>query len=49
MKPIRDHNTSGATPFVTYALIGLNLVVFLSCVELFRNAQHRLVFLIVGR
>jgi membrane associated rhomboid family serine protease len=31
MFPIRDHNPSGRTPFVTWALIALNVVVFLSC------------------
>lgn len=30
MFPIRDHNPSGRTPFVTWALIALNVVVFLS-------------------
>lgn len=30
MLPIRDHNPSGRTPFVTYALIALNVVIFLS-------------------
>ncbi|KNG94150.1 rhomboid family intramembrane serine protease [Pseudaestuariivita atlantica] len=30
MFPIRDHNPSGRTPFVTYALIAINVVVFLS-------------------
>ena len=29
MFPIRDHNPSGRTPYVTYALIGLNVAVFL--------------------
>lgn len=29
MFPIRDHNPSGRTPFVVYALIALNVVVFL--------------------
>lgn len=29
MFPIRDHNPSGRTPFVTFALIALNAVVFL--------------------
>jgi len=29
MFPIRDHNPSGRTPFVTYALIAINCVVFL--------------------
>ncbi len=30
MFPIRDHNPSGRTPFVTYALIVINVVVFIS-------------------
>ena len=29
MFPIRDHNPSGRTPFVTYVLIAVNIVVFL--------------------
>ena len=28
--PIRDHNPSGKTPFVTYALIAANILIFLS-------------------
>ena len=30
MFPIRDHNPSGRVPFVTYALIALNVVIFLA-------------------
>ena len=30
MFPIRDHNPSGGTPFVTYALIAVNIAVFLA-------------------
>lgn len=30
MFPIRDHNPSGRTPFVTYVLVALNLAVFLA-------------------
>lgn len=30
MFPIRDHNPSGRTPYVTYALIAANIVIFLS-------------------
>lgn len=30
MFPIRDHNPSGRVPFVTYALIGVNVAVFLA-------------------
>lgn len=29
MFPIRDHNPSGRTPYVTWALIGLNVAIFL--------------------
>jgi membrane associated rhomboid family serine protease len=29
MFPIRDHNPSGRVPFITYALIGLNVAIFL--------------------
>lgn len=29
MFPIRDHNPSGQTPFVTYALVAINVLVFL--------------------
>lgn len=34
MFPIRDHNPSGKTPFVTYALIVINVLVFLSYVSM---------------
>lgn len=30
MFPIRDHNPSGKTPYVTYALIAINIVIFLA-------------------
>jgi membrane associated rhomboid family serine protease len=30
MFPIRDHNPSGRTPYVTWALIGINIAVFLA-------------------
>ncbi|WP_300442160.1 rhomboid family intramembrane serine protease [uncultured Mameliella sp.] len=33
MFPIRDHNPSGRTPFVTYALIAINIVVFLASLQ----------------
>ncbi len=39
MFPIRDHNPSGRTPYVTYALIALNAVVFLSYVSLFGDPR----------
>ncbi len=34
MIPIRDHNPSGRTPYVTYTLMAVNVVVFLSYVGL---------------
>ena len=34
MFPIRDHNPSSRTPFVTYALIAINVLVFLSYMPL---------------
>lgn len=37
MFPIRDHNPSGRTPYVTYALMAINVVVFLSYVSLFAD------------
>ncbi|ETX14788.1 rhomboid family protein [Roseivivax halodurans JCM 10272] len=37
MFPIRDHNPSGRTPFVTYALIAANVVIFLNYWSLFQN------------
>ncbi|NCQ25503.1 MAG: rhomboid family intramembrane serine protease [Rhodobacteraceae bacterium CG17_big_fil_post_rev_8_21_14_2_50_63_15] len=43
MFPIRDHNPSGRTPYVTYALIALNVAIFLGYWTLFaddRALQH---------
>ncbi|MEM6634383.1 MAG: rhomboid family intramembrane serine protease [Pseudomonadota bacterium] len=37
MFPLRDHNPSTRTPIVTWALIVLNVVVFVSYVDLFGN------------
>ncbi|SLN49160.1 Rhomboid protease GluP [Roseivivax jejudonensis] len=37
MFPIRDHNPSGSTPFVTWALIVANVVIFLNYWHLFQN------------
>ena len=34
MFPIRDHNPSGRTPYVVYALMALNILVFLSYVPI---------------
>ena len=42
MFPIRDHNPSERTPFVTYALIAINVVVFLTYLPLFAD-EARLV------
>ncbi|WP_299598119.1 rhomboid family intramembrane serine protease [uncultured Tateyamaria sp.] len=39
MFPIRDHNPSGRTPYVTYALMAINVVVFLSYVSLFADER----------
>ncbi|MCZ4352264.1 rhomboid family intramembrane serine protease [Roseovarius aestuarii] len=39
MLPIRDHNPSGSTPYVTYALIAVNIAVFLSYWPLFENER----------
>ncbi|MGH1354105.1 MAG: rhomboid family intramembrane serine protease [Thalassovita sp.] len=39
MFPIRDHNPSQGTPFVTYALIVVNVAVFLSYVSLFSEPR----------
>ena len=39
MFPFRDHNPSGRTPYVTYALIAVNIVVFLSYWHLFADPR----------
>ncbi|WP_299848545.1 rhomboid family intramembrane serine protease [uncultured Roseovarius sp.] len=39
MLPIRDHNPSGRTPYVTYALIAINVAIFLSYWPLFDDAR----------
>ena len=39
MFPIRDHNPSERTPYVTYALIALNVVIFLSYWPLFDDQR----------
>lgn len=39
MFPIRDHNPSGRTPYVTYGLIAINVVVFLSYFTMFSDAR----------
>jgi len=39
MFPIRDHNPSEKTPYVTYGLIAVNLLVFVSYFHLFSNER----------
>jgi membrane associated rhomboid family serine protease len=39
MLPIRDHNPSGRTPYVTYALMAANIVIVLSYAAAFSDAQ----------
>ena len=40
MFPIRDHNPSNRTPYVTYGLIAANTLIFLSYVSLFANPNQ---------
>ena len=44
MFPIRDHNPSATTPWVTYALIAINVVVFLSYWPLFSSERALMMF-----
>ncbi|MGR3491776.1 MAG: rhomboid family intramembrane serine protease [Shimia sp.] len=44
MLPIRDHNPSERIPFVTYALLAINVVVFLSYVNLFNDERALTLF-----
>lgn len=37
MLPIRDHNPSGRTPYITYALMAANILIFLSYVTAFSD------------
>jgi membrane associated rhomboid family serine protease len=39
MFPIRDHNPSGGTPYVTYALIAINVVIFAATWHLFSDQR----------
>ncbi|MEM8577627.1 MAG: rhomboid family intramembrane serine protease [Pseudomonadota bacterium] len=39
MLPIRDHNPSGRTPYVTYLLMAANILIFLGYVGLFNDAR----------
>ena len=45
MFPIRDHNPSGRRPWVTYALIAINLAVFASYFSLFADEARLSAFL----
>ncbi len=40
MLPIRDHNPSGRTPYVTWALIAINVVIFISYWPLFQTPRE---------
>ncbi|MDJ0630622.1 MAG: rhomboid family intramembrane serine protease [Rhodobacter sp.] len=44
MFPIRDHNPSGKTPFVTYALMAANILIFLLTWPLFSDERALQVF-----
>ncbi|MCX8953035.1 rhomboid family intramembrane serine protease [Ruegeria sp. NA] len=46
MFPIRDHNPSGRTPYVVYALLAANILIFLSYVGIMNDAPliNRLFF-----
>lgn len=44
MFPIRDHNPSGRTPYVTYALMVINIVVFMLYWPLFNDPRALNVF-----
>ncbi len=39
MFPIRDHNPSGRTPYVTYILMAANIAIFLSYVGIMQDAR----------
>ena len=49
MFPIRDHNPSGRTPYVTYMLMAVNIGVFLSYVGLFSDDRALNIFFFVQR
>jgi membrane associated rhomboid family serine protease len=44
MFPIRDHNPSGSTPYVTYALIAFNILIFFSYWSLFADERALTLF-----
>ena len=44
MIPIRDHNPSGRRPYVTWALIVINIAVFLGYLELFEHPRALMQF-----
>ena len=44
MIPIRDHNPSDRTPFVTYALIAANVLIFIGYSDMFSNPRQLMAF-----
>ncbi len=44
MFPIRDHNPSGRTPYVTWALIAANILIFLLMLPLFQDERALMLF-----
>ncbi|SFQ66246.1 Membrane associated serine protease, rhomboid family [Roseivivax halotolerans] len=44
MFPIRDHNPSGVTPFITYGLIAANILIFIGYYDLFSDVRALNVF-----
>jgi len=46
MFPIRDHNPSGRTPYVVYALMAANILVFLASLGVMSGGQETFYFLI---
>ncbi len=49
MLPIRDHNPSGRVPYVTYALIAINVVVFLDTMTELNNSRFLADYALVPR
>ncbi|AUC52989.1 rhomboid family intramembrane serine protease [Sagittula sp. P11] len=49
MFPIRDHNPSGRTPFVTYTLIAINSVVFLMTLDAINDLNFLATYSLVPR
>lgn len=44
MLPIRDHNPSSRTPFVTYALIAINVLIFIGYSDMFADQRRLFAF-----